>query len=244
MPARPAPLVRLSAIAVLAAIPLAGCVVAPPSGPSVVAMPRQGESLNTFQADDYACRDYAQNSVGSPASQQAAETNNAVGGAAIGTALGAAAGALLGAASGHAGAGAAVGAGAGLLGGAAVGSSNAAAVGELAQGRYDVAYSQCMVSKGYAIQGEGGPAVAGAVVAPPPVAYAAPPPVAYAAPPPVAYAAAPPVAYVAPAPYPYAVGVVPIFIAGPGWYHGHYYARRGYYDRHGHFMPDYHGPHH
>jgi hypothetical protein len=202
------------AVALLAVLPLTGCATPPPSGPSVVAMPRQGESMNQFQTDDYACRDYAQNRTGNPAGQQAAQTNTAVGSAAIGTALGAGVGALLGSASGNAGAGAAIGAGAGLLGGAAVGSNNAAAIGESAQQRYDVAYAQCMTSKDYTIQG--GPA---------PVAVDAPP-----------------VVYAAPYPYAYPLGFTPLFIAGPGWYHGHYYHYRGYYDPHGRFMRGYH-PH-
>jgi hypothetical protein len=177
-------------------------------------MPQTGESFAKFQGDDASCRNYAQTNSGNPAAQQQAETNTAVGTAAIGTVLGAGAGALLGAASGHAGAGAAVGAGAGLLGGAAVGSNNAAAEGAGAQRQYDVAYAQCMVAKGNTIQGQQ------------PVAVYAPPP--------------PPVAYVQPYPYGYPLGFTPIFIAAPGWYHGHYYAGRGYYDPHGRFMRGYH----
>ncbi len=101
--------------ALLVALPLAGCVPPPPSGPTVVAMPAAGESFTKFQSDDANCRNYAQSKLGNPAGQQHAETNNAIGTAAIGTALGAGAGALLGAAGGNAGAGAAVGAGVGLL---------------------------------------------------------------------------------------------------------------------------------
>ena len=38
---------------------LAGCEVAPPSGPDVTAMPGPGKNLERFTADDVACRQYA-----------------------------------------------------------------------------------------------------------------------------------------------------------------------------------------
>ena len=135
-------------VTLLAAIPLAACAAAPPSGPTVFAMPRSGESLNQFQADDLACRNYVQTHTAPPGATQAAANRSAVGSAAVGTAVGASAGALLGAAAGNAGVGAAAGAGAGLLTGAAVGASNADAIAGSAQAQYDVAYAQCMTSKG------------------------------------------------------------------------------------------------
>ena len=113
----------LRPVTLLAAIPLAACVAAPPSGPTVVAMPRSGESLSQFQADDLACRNYAQIRTAPPGATQAAANRVAAGSAVVGTAVGAAAGALLGAAAGNAGAGAAIGAGAGLLTGSAVGAT-------------------------------------------------------------------------------------------------------------------------
>ena len=115
-------------------------------------MPRSGESLNLFQADDLACRNYAQTRTAPPGATQAAANRSAVGSAAAGTAVGAAAGALLGAAGGNAGAGAAIGAGAGLLTGSAIGASNAGAIAGGAQAQYDVAYAQCMTSKGDVIE--------------------------------------------------------------------------------------------
>jgi hypothetical protein len=136
----------------LAAIPLAACAVAPPSGPSVVAMPHSGESLDQFQANDLACRNYAQIHTAPPGATQAAANRSAVGSAVAGTAVGAAAGALLGAAGGNAGAGAAIGAGAGLLTGTAIGASNAGAIAGGAQTQYDIAYAQCMTSKGDVIE--------------------------------------------------------------------------------------------
>jgi hypothetical protein len=139
-------------VILLAAIPLAACVAAPPSGPTVVAMPRSGESLNQFQANDLACRNYAQINTAPPGATQAAANRSAVGSAAVGTVVGAAGGALLGAAAGNAGAGAAIGAGAGLLTGSAVGASNAGAIAGGAQEQYDVAYAQCMTSKGEIVE--------------------------------------------------------------------------------------------
>ncbi len=46
-------------VAAVAVIGLAGCTVAPPSAPTVVAMPGPGVTFNTFQQDDNYCRYYA-----------------------------------------------------------------------------------------------------------------------------------------------------------------------------------------
>ena len=126
---------------------VSGCVVPPPTGPLVAAMPGQGKSLEAFQQDDVACRQYAWQQAGG-ASPGAAASQSAVGSAVAGTALGAATGAAIGAASGAAGAGAAIGAGAGLLAGSAIGANNAAAAYGGVQRVYDVAYAQCMTAHG------------------------------------------------------------------------------------------------
>ena len=63
----------------------------PPSGPSVVALPQRGESLDQFQQNDYACRDYANRSTNSSGAAQAATTNS-VNSTALGTLGGAALG--------------------------------------------------------------------------------------------------------------------------------------------------------
>src|ERR1700744_579058 len=129
---------------------LGGCAVAPPSGPSIVALPRSGEPLGQFQQDDYACRDYASRS--SDASGQAQNaTTNSVNAAALGTLGGAAIGALFGAAAGNAGAGAAIGAGSGVLLGGSAGANGAQASANGIQARYDAAYAQCTSSKGNVI---------------------------------------------------------------------------------------------
>jgi hypothetical protein len=127
----------------LIALSLTGCAIIPPSGPTVVALPPKGESLNTFQQEDYACREYAFRSDNASQSSAAA-ANDGLRTGAIGTAGGAAAGARLGAAAGDAG----IGAGAGLLFGGAVGANGAQATSASLQARYDAAYSQCMAAKG------------------------------------------------------------------------------------------------
>ncbi|MDR3523024.1 MAG: glycine zipper family protein [Acetobacteraceae bacterium] len=137
--------------AALALSALAGCAVAPPSGPRSVAMPPPGKSYEQFTAEDQYCRQAAQNQVGpAPSAQQS--TNQVVGSAVVGTAIGAVAGAALGSASGHMGGGAAVGGAMGALVGTSVGASNAQASGANLQRTYDIAYTQCMVAKGNTVQ--------------------------------------------------------------------------------------------
>jgi hypothetical protein len=130
---------------------LGACAVAPPSGPTVMALPAQGKNLANFQEEDLACRNYASEITGGAAPAQAA-ANSGLASAAVGTALGAAAGALIGSAGGAVGGGAAVGAGAGLLLGSAVGAGNAQASGASLQTRYNTAYTQCMYAKGNSVQ--------------------------------------------------------------------------------------------
>jgi uncharacterized protein YcfJ len=66
----------------------------------------------------------------------------------VGTVLGAGLGAAIGG-----GRGAAIGAGAGALGGTAVGAGGAAQSQSSLQHRYDLAYSQCMYSRGNQVAG-------------------------------------------------------------------------------------------
>jgi len=126
---------------------LGACAAAPPSGPTVMALPAKGENLQAFRQVDANCRDYAARTLGYRPPGQTG-TNAVVGSAAIGTALGAAAGAALGAAGGNAGAGAAIGGATGLLGGSAIGAGNAAASAADLQRRYDISYTQCIYAHG------------------------------------------------------------------------------------------------
>lgn len=134
-------LIMMSAIV----LTVTGCATMP-TGPSIMVLPAQGKPFTQFQVEDTNCRKWAEQSIG--ISPQEAQTQNTVGGAAIGTLAGAGVGALLGSASGHAGAGAAIGAGTGLLMGTAIGASSGQISGAEAQRRYDIAYAQCMTSNG------------------------------------------------------------------------------------------------
>jgi hypothetical protein len=132
---------RYSIFTVVCLGALAGCASVP-NGPSVAVMPAPGKSFEQFNAEDNVCRQFAQNSIGTSASQAA--TDSEVKSIAVGTAIGAVAGVLGG--GGHQGAGS--GAAVGMLGGAAIGSGEARYSGREAQRRYDIAYEQCMYAKG------------------------------------------------------------------------------------------------
>jgi hypothetical protein len=103
----------LCPVTLLAAIPLAACATAPPPyATNVLAWPRAGESVNQFQADDLACRNYMQTHTAPPGATGAAANRSAVGS----------------------------------------GRGNAGAIARGAQSPPDVAYAQCMTSKGYSIE--------------------------------------------------------------------------------------------
>lgn len=141
----------IPAIGVISVLALSACAVAPPQGPSVMALPQKGKPFEVFQQDDATCRGFATQQTGGANAQQAAN-NSAVGSAVIGTALGAAAGAALGSVGGAVGAGAAIGGATGLLAGSAIGANNAQYAGGNVQAQYDTAYTQCMYSKGDTVQ--------------------------------------------------------------------------------------------
>jgi hypothetical protein len=167
---------------------LSGCATVP-TGPSVMVLPPQGKSFEAFQADDYACRQWAAQQAGLSPSQTV--NQNLATGAAVGTLMGAGLGAAIGAASGNAGTGAAIGAASGLVGGTAVASGPAYAAGSEVQRRYDIAYEQCMYAKGNQIPGVVRTSRQAYWVPPPP-----PPPPGYTpglpAPPPGTYPPPPP----------------------------------------------------
>lgn len=120
---------------------LAACVSAP-TGPTIAIMPREGKPFEVFQQEDQQCRAFAINAVKDTSNTALKEGATS---AAIGTALGAAAGALIQGGN-HANVG--TGAGVGLLGGAAIGAMNSAGKENQAQTQYNIAYQQCMYSKG------------------------------------------------------------------------------------------------
>lgn len=139
-------LVPLSAL-----VMLGGCVTVP-VGPAVQVMPGTQKTLEQFQVDDGACRQYAYAAIGGPNAGQSAE-NAAAANAVVGALIGAAAGAALGSWSNQAGQGAAIGAGTGLLFGSA-GSANTAGYSSFQlQRSYDSAYMQCMFARGNQVPG-------------------------------------------------------------------------------------------
>ena len=156
----------------LASIALAGCA-STPMGPSVAVMPAPNKPFQAFQEDQAVCKQYAEQQV---AGQAQAANNQAVGGAVVGTVLGAGLGAAIGG-----GQGAAIGAASGAGLGTAYGASGSSYANMTIQQRYDVAYSQCMYSRGNQVPGYYAPTGA------PPPGYAPPPP-----PPPGYYAPPPP----------------------------------------------------
>jgi len=112
-----------------------------PVGPSVAVMPAANKPFEVFVQDDQLCRGWAAHSVGQPGNEAAAQ--QLVGSAAAGAVVGA----LLGAAVGdHRSAG--VGAAMGTVVGGSVGANQGAATAWNAQRAYDIAYQQCMYSKG------------------------------------------------------------------------------------------------
>jgi uncharacterized protein YcfJ len=130
---------------------VAGCSTVP-MGPSVAVLPGPEKPFDVFQADDMVCRQWASQQIGGVSPGQKANQNVA-GGAALGTLAGAGLGAAVGAATGNVGAGAAIGGATGFAGGTAAGSSAASGSRYELQQRYDIAYQQCMYSKGNQIPG-------------------------------------------------------------------------------------------
>jgi hypothetical protein len=168
---------KIVSAAVAGAVLLAACAQVP-TGPSVAVMPPPGKPFDLFVQDDQLCRNYATQSIGGTSASQNA-TSSAVASAAVGTALGAAVGLATGGGSG-AGTGAAIGA----VAGTAVGLGQADTSYRGTQRRYDIAYQQCMYSRGNLLPGQ---SAAGYHTAPPPPpapAYAPPPPPPPGAPPP------------------------------------------------------------
>jgi hypothetical protein len=120
---------------------LVACVPAP-TGPTIAVMPREGKPFEVFQQEDQQCRGFAANSIKDSSN---AALKDAATSAAVAAALGAAAGAVIGGGS-HTNVG--TGAGVGLLGGSAIGAMNASGKESQAQTQYNIAYQQCMYSKG------------------------------------------------------------------------------------------------
>lgn len=152
---------------------LSACVQ-PPMGPTVAVMPGPNKPFGAFNEDQSICRQFAEQQIGGAQQAQNTATTNTLIGAGVGTVLGAGLGAAIGG-----GRGAAIGAASGAIGGTAIGASQAAGTTMSVQQRYDVAYEQCMYSRGNQVPGYVQPAPVYAAppgYAPPPPAYAPPPP--------------------------------------------------------------------
>ena len=130
----------------------------------VFVYPKQGQSQDAFQKDQYECHNWAQQQTGfNPAAPpQAAAPPPQQGGAVRGAARGAAVGAVGGAIAGDAGKGAAVGA---AVGGtatvmrnnranreAAAANQQAQAQQQAAYGNYEKAYATCLSGRGYSVK--------------------------------------------------------------------------------------------
>ena len=136
---------RTIALVTTAVATLFGCVT-PPMGPTIPVMPGANKPFAVFQQDDVDCKSYASQLVAGGAE---AANNRSVSEAIIGTALGAGLGAAVGG-----GRGAAVGAASGAVVGSAVGANTGAQAQYSLQQRFNIAYAQCMSSKGNSVQGD------------------------------------------------------------------------------------------
>lgn len=144
---RRAPLSVHAGVLLAATLLLAACAQMP-TGPSVAVMPGANKPFEVFMQDDQLCRGWAAHSIGQPGNDAAAQQMLAS------TVTGALIGALAGAAAGdHRSAG--VGAAIGTAIGATTGASQSAGDAWGAQRRYDIAYQQCMYSKGNIVSASG-----------------------------------------------------------------------------------------
>jgi uncharacterized protein YcfJ len=142
-----------------AALTLAACATQP-VGPMVQVLPAPYKPFEVFQQDHNECLRWAEDQTRGQAQQANTRT---VGAAVIGTVAGAALGGAVGG-----GRGVGVGAGLGAAGGTVIGGSSAQEANYGIQQRYDIAYAQCMYSKGNQIPGYGVPPGPPAPPGPPP----------------------------------------------------------------------------
>ena len=161
---------KIAGISVVAlSMSLGACATTGPAQPKIAVMPGQSKSYEAFQRDDVNCQASAQRAINYQSPGEVGN-NSTITGAAVGTALGALAGAAIGSTSANAGRGAAIGAGTGLVAGTMIGASNAERTGGSVQGRFDLAYAQCMRARGHDV-------LATAPPPPPVVVYERAPPV-------------------------------------------------------------------
>ncbi|MGH7013235.1 MAG: YMGG-like glycine zipper-containing protein [Stellaceae bacterium] len=163
---------KTTAVSLIALTALAACA-SHPIGPSVAVMPAPNKPFSVFQDDQAVCKNFADQQVAGAAQ---GANNSALGSAAIGTILGAGLGAAIGG-----GRGAAIGAAGGAGAGTLYGTSQSSQANMTIQQRYDIAYEQCMYSRGNQVPGY---AQAPSSVSQPPGYAPPPPPPNYPPPPP------------------------------------------------------------
>lgn len=166
---------KVTVVACLPLLVLGACTASVPNSPTVVAMPGHGRNWNEFLADNSTCKNYAASQMPDSGQVAVATHNDSAITSAAGTVIGAGLGAALGSLAGNVGAGAAIGGGIGLLGGMATAGNNTQTTADSLQGRYDVAYAQCMVGHGETIQQPVVPVYVAPPVYYPPPAYDYPP---------------------------------------------------------------------
>lgn len=136
---------RFKAAAILTPVLLLTACAQTPMGPTVGVMPGPNKPFDVFQMDQATCKQYAETEV---AGQAKNENMRAIGAAALTTALGAGLGAAIGG-----GYGAGIGAASGVLGGTGVGAMASDRGNQTIQQRYDIAFSQCMYTRGNQVPG-------------------------------------------------------------------------------------------
>ena len=136
--------VKHSAAMLTLLLALSACA-SEPMGPTVAVMPAAGKPFDVFQGDQAVCKGFASQQVQGGAQRA---NNTQVGTAVVGTLRGAGLGAAIGG-----GQGAAIGAGGGALAGTAFGAGPSGQAQYTLQQRYDIAYSQCMYSRGNQVPG-------------------------------------------------------------------------------------------
>jgi hypothetical protein len=143
-----------------------GLGLARSAGAEVFIYPKQGQSQELFQQDQFECHNWAKQQTGFDPSQPPAAASSSTappsGGAVRGGARGAAVGAIGGAIGGDPGKGAAIGAGVGATTGAirkhsaneqaAAASQQAAGQQQASLQRYDQAYGACMAGRNYQVK--------------------------------------------------------------------------------------------
>jgi hypothetical protein len=140
-------------------VALALCLVASQVSAEVYAYPKQGQSQQQFEQDQFGCHQWAKGQTGAdPTQMSAAAPPPQTGGALRGAAKGATVGVVGGAIGGDAGKGAAIGAGvgatAGLMRQASRNQQAAQAQAQAQAGRsnYDRAYAACLQGRGYQVR--------------------------------------------------------------------------------------------